>query len=90
MESSGQASAAAVPAHARLIQMGIGYWVSRIVYAAAKLGLADQLAGRRGAKVAALYPIQASRGKSGACSRSQKNKPVEALHRVDLSHLFTC
>ena len=45
MESSGQASATAVPAHARLIQMGIGYWVSRIVYAAAKLGLADHLAG---------------------------------------------
>ena len=33
------------PPHARLIQMGTGYWVSRIVYAAAKLGLADHLAG---------------------------------------------
>ena len=44
MESSGQASVGAVPAHARLIQMGIGYWVSRLVYVAARLGLADYLA----------------------------------------------
>ena len=32
------------PPHAQLIQMGTGYWVSGMVYAAAKLGLADQLA----------------------------------------------
>jgi O-methyltransferase domain/Dimerisation domain len=32
------------PPHVRLIQMGTAQWVSRIVYAAAKLGLADQLA----------------------------------------------
>jgi hypothetical protein len=44
MESSGQASPIAVPEHARLIQMGIGYWVSRMIYAAARLGLADHLA----------------------------------------------
>ena len=30
--------------HAQLIQMGTGFWVSRIVYMAAKLGLADLLA----------------------------------------------
>jgi len=30
--------------HEQLIQMGMGFWVSRIVYAAAKLGLADLLA----------------------------------------------
>src|SRR2546426_9971582 len=47
METSSQA----VPAHARLIQMGIGYWVSRLVYVAARLGLADHLAG--GPKTAA-------------------------------------
>ena len=35
----------APPPHAQLIQMGFGYWVSRAVYAAAKLGLADKLAG---------------------------------------------
>jgi hypothetical protein len=34
----------APPLHAQLIQMGTGYWISAIVYAAAKLGLADQLA----------------------------------------------
>ena len=34
----------ALPPHAQLIQMGTGSWVSAIVYAAAKLGLADHLA----------------------------------------------
>ena len=33
-----------IPPHAQLIQMGTAVWVSGIVYAAAKLGLADQLA----------------------------------------------
>src|SRR3954471_7132750 len=32
------------PPHAQLIQMATGYWVSNIVYVAAKLNLADQLA----------------------------------------------
>ena len=32
------------PPHAQLIQMATGYWVSRIVYAAARLGIADRLA----------------------------------------------
>ena len=32
------------PLHAQLIQMGTSYWISAIVYAAAKLGLADLLA----------------------------------------------
>jgi len=42
--STAQVRVEALPPHARLIQMGTGYWVSRIVYAAAKLGLADHLA----------------------------------------------
>jgi hypothetical protein len=33
-----------VPPHAQLIQMGVASWVSAIVYAAAKLGIADLLA----------------------------------------------
>ncbi len=33
------------PPHAQLIQMGMAHWVSHIVYVAAKLGLADYLAG---------------------------------------------
>ena len=37
-------SAQALPPHIRLIQMGRAHVVSRTVYAAAKLGLADQLA----------------------------------------------
>lgn len=32
------------PPHAQLIQMSSAYWISKVVYAAAKLGLADQLA----------------------------------------------
>jgi hypothetical protein len=34
----------APPPHAQLIQMVLGHWVSRIIYAAAELGLADHLA----------------------------------------------
>jgi len=33
------------PPHAQLIEMGTAYWISQIVYVAAKLGLADQLNG---------------------------------------------
>ena len=33
-----------LPPHAQIIQMGTAYWISRIVYAAAKLDLADRLA----------------------------------------------
>jgi hypothetical protein len=39
------AEAEALPPHVQLIHMGTAYWVSRAVYAAAKLGLADHLAG---------------------------------------------
>jgi len=33
-----------LPPHAQLVQMAMGHWVSRIVYVAARLGLADHLA----------------------------------------------
>jgi SAM-dependent methyltransferase len=36
---------AAPPPHVRLIQMATGYWISRMLYATATLGLADSLAG---------------------------------------------
>jgi len=39
-----EAASRALPPHAQLIQMGIASWVSAVVYAAARLGLADQLA----------------------------------------------
>ena len=39
-----QTSTETAPPHAQLIQMAMAYWVSRIVYVAAKLGLADRLA----------------------------------------------
>ncbi|MBW7930349.1 MAG: hypothetical protein H3C57_03475, partial [Gammaproteobacteria bacterium] len=38
-------STAAPPAHARLIKMSTSYWISRLLYAAARLELADHLAG---------------------------------------------
>ena len=34
----------ALPPHAQIIQMATAYWISRVIYAAAKLGLADRLA----------------------------------------------
>ncbi|HEY6929293.1 MAG TPA: methyltransferase [Thermoanaerobaculia bacterium] len=37
-------SAPLPPPHVQVIQMGMGYWVSRALYAAAKLNLADKLA----------------------------------------------
>jgi len=43
MKEDHEASTEALPPHAQLIQLSTGYWVSRIVYAAAKLGLADLL-----------------------------------------------
>jgi len=36
-------SSPALPPHIQLVQMGSAYWVSRVVFVAAKLGLADQL-----------------------------------------------
>ncbi len=51
MKESREARTEALPPHAQLIQMSTGYWVSRIVYAAANLGLADHLA--KGPKSAA-------------------------------------
>lgn len=44
MSDNSQTELQAVPPHLQLIQMGTAYWASRIIYAAAKLGLADQLA----------------------------------------------
>ncbi|MEK1887528.1 MAG: methyltransferase [Phyllobacterium sp.] len=44
------ASFQSLPPHVQLIQLGTAYWTSRVVYAAAKLGLADQIGG--GAKSA--------------------------------------
>lgn len=44
MSNETQNAGQALPAHAQLIQMSTGYWISRVVYAAARLGLADHLA----------------------------------------------
>ena len=44
MNTNPAVGAAALPPHARLIQMATAYWVSRLLYATAKYGLADRLA----------------------------------------------
>ena len=44
MQTNETTDESAPPPHAQLIQMATGYWVSRIVYAAARLDLADRLA----------------------------------------------
>lgn len=43
MSDGEETTSQALPPHAQLIQMGTASWVSAMVYAAAKLGLADQL-----------------------------------------------
>ena len=51
----------ALPPHRQLMQMGSAYRISRILYAAAKLGLADQLAGgpKTAAELAGLMHVHA-------------------------------
>lgn len=44
MSDDHDAASQALPPHAQLIQMGTASWISAIVYAAAKLGIADHLA----------------------------------------------
>src|SRR5438552_5190620 len=44
MSGNRNSGAAVVPPHAQLVQMGTAYWVSRMVYAAAKFALADRVA----------------------------------------------
>ena len=85
MSTEGQ-SVASPPAHAQLIQMGMGFWVSRIVYAAAKLSLADRLA---------------EKPKTAAEVAGQTNTDAASLYRLmrtlaglgllteDTSHRFT-
>ena len=42
--STAQSAQAELPPHAQIIQMVIGYWLSKIIYAGAKLEIADRLA----------------------------------------------
>ncbi len=44
MSDDHDATSQALPPHAQLIQMGTASWISAVVYAAAKLGIADHLA----------------------------------------------
>jgi hypothetical protein len=44
MSETDQSVASALPPHVQLVQMATAYWASRLLYVAAKLGLADRLA----------------------------------------------
>jgi hypothetical protein len=44
MSSAEQNPADALPLHAQIVQMGTACWISKVIYAAAKLDLADHLA----------------------------------------------
>src|SRR5262249_32489511 len=45
MSDDHAATTESLPPHAQIVQMAMGHWVSRIVYLAAEMGLADRLAG---------------------------------------------
>jgi hypothetical protein len=78
------------PPHARLIEMATAYWVSQIVYVAARLGLADHLAGRprsadelaapTGTHAASLYRLMRTLGHLGILTE-------DATHRFSLTAL---
>jgi hypothetical protein len=73
-------TAEALPPHVQLIEMAVGYRISQIVYAAAKLGLADQLAERgktavelaepTGTQEAVLYRLMRSLASLGILSEN--------------------
>src|SRR5436309_12122354 len=70
--------------HAQLIQMATGYWVSRMVYAAARLGLADhlahgprtaaELAGPTGTDEGALYRLMRTLASLGVLSEDASRR----------------
>ena len=73
-----------VPPQAQVIQMAMGHWVSRIVYVAAELGLADQLrdgpktadeiAGPTGAHAPSLYRLMRSLANLGILSEDRDRR----------------
>ena len=67
MPGNNHSNTETAPPHAQLIQMALAFWTSRIVYVAAKLGLADhlsngpksadELAGETGTHAPSLYRV---------------------------------
>jgi hypothetical protein len=74
-----------LPSHVQLIHMGTGYWVSRIVYAAAKLGLADHLAG--GPKSAAELAVP-TRTHAPSLHRLMRTLASLGVLSEDIDHRF--
>jgi hypothetical protein len=73
------------PPHAQLIQMGTAYWVSRLVHAAAELGLADHLAnGPKSADVLA----ELTRTHPPALGRLLRTLASLGLFTEDSAHRF--
>jgi hypothetical protein len=90
MSAQGRSKTEAAPPHVQLIQMGTAFWVSRVVYAAAKLGLADhlatgpksavQLAGLTGTHAPSLYRLMRTIASLGVLTE-------DAQHRFALTPL---
>ena len=90
MKTDTGAATAVLPPHTQLIQMATGYWVSRMVYAAARIGLADhlaagpksaaELAGPTGTHESALHRLMRALASLGILSE-------DANHRFVLSPL---
>jgi hypothetical protein len=72
------------PPHAQLVQMAMAHWVSRIVYLAAKLGLADrladgpksadELAGPTGTHAPSLYRLMRTLANLGILTESEAHR----------------
>jgi len=90
MKENSEAKTEALPPHLQLVQMGNAYWVSRVVYAAAKLDLADhladrpksagELAGPTGTDETSLYRLMRTLASLGILSE-------DANHRFSLTSL---
>jgi O-methyltransferase domain/Dimerisation domain len=89
-ESNQSKTEAPLPPHVQLVQMATGHWVSRIVHAAAELGLADHLAqgprsaeelsGPTGSHAPSLYRLMRTLGSLGLLTE-------DAAHRFALTPL---
>src|SRR5262245_13420376 len=90
MSNESRAASDTPPPHVQIIQMAMGHWVSRIVYVAAHLGLADrladgpksadELAGPTGTHAPSLYRLMRSLANLGIFTES-------ATHRFALTPL---
>jgi len=84
MSQMNSGEAGAPPPHAQLIQMGTAHWVSRILFVAAQLGLADllapgaksadELAGSTGTHAPSLYRLMRTLGNLGVFAEDAQRR----------------